>query len=126
MVKNCVEIEGIDPGVVKMVDYFNSVGLKTIMSCEGHNKTNMSMFWIEFSKEVTDEDIEKFLLELDMKYGSLAMCGCFAMRMFPGPKYTKRRWRYMAATKEAAAADWQYFTTGNRMLNHYEGNQNNE
>lgn len=122
--KSCAEIKGIDPGVVKMVDYFNSIGLKTHMSCEGHNKTNQSMFWIEFKKEITDEDIEKFLNELDMKYGSCALCGCFAQRIFIGPKYTMRRWRYMAATKEAAASDWQFLTTGNRLLTHYEGKEN--
>jgi hypothetical protein len=114
MVKSCAEINDIDPGVVNLVDYFNSIGLPTRMSCEGHNKTNVSMFWIEFKKEVTEEDIEKFLNDLSAKYGSYALCGCFAMRIFPGPEYTIRRWRYMAATKIAADSDYSFFTTGRR------------
>jgi hypothetical protein len=114
MAVSCEHIKDIDPGVIQMVNYFNSVGLKTAMSCEGHNSTNVSMFWIEFAKEVTEEDIEKFQIKLQTKYGSYATCGCFAMRLFPGTKYTRRRWRYMAATKEAAESDYRFFTTGKR------------
>ena len=109
MDKNCIEL---DPAVIPLVEYFNSIGLKTHMSCEGHNKTNKSMFWIEFDKTVTGEDIEAFLIKLREKYGSSATNGCFAMRIFPGPKYTIRRWRYMAATQEAARQDYIFFTTG--------------
>jgi hypothetical protein len=103
---------GMDPAVLPLVNYFNSIGLKTHMSCEGHNKTNKSMFWIEFDKNVTEADVEAFLIQLKKKYGTFATCGCFAMRMFPGPKYTMRRWRYMAATHEAAYAYHLFFTTG--------------
>jgi hypothetical protein len=103
----------LDPAVIPLVNYFNSIGLKTHMSCEGHNQPNKSMFWIEFEKTVTDEDIEAFLIQLQAKYNSSATCGCFAMRIFPGPKYTMRRWRYMAATHEAAQCDYNFFTTGN-------------
>ena len=103
---------GLDPAVIPLVNYFNSIGLNTHMSCEGHDQDNKSMFWIEFDKTVTEEDIEAFLIRLKEKYGSSATCGCFAMRIFPGPKYTMRRWRYMAATKEAARQDYIFFTTG--------------
>lgn len=103
----------LDPAVIPLVNYFNSIGLKTRMSCEGHNKTNVSMFWIEFAKEVTEEDIEAFLISLKEKYGHYGTCGCFAMRVFPGPKYTYHRWRYMAATHKAAQCDYNFFTTGN-------------
>lgn len=44
-----IEYDKLDPSVVDMVRYFNAHGLPTRMSCEGHNKTNMSMFWIEFA-----------------------------------------------------------------------------
>lgn len=105
----CAHPEKLDPAVVPLIEYFNSVGLKTTMSCEGHNQTNKSMFWIEFSKSVTEEDIENFLNKLKEERGSSATCGCFAMRIFPGPKYTIRKWRYMAATKEAAQYDYNLF-----------------
>ena len=107
--KNCI---GLDPAVIPLVEYFNSVGLKTTMSCEGHNQTNKSMLWIEFDKDVTEEDIKAFLIQLRERCGSSATNGCFAMRIFPGPKYTIRRWRYMAATQEAAHEDYIFFTTG--------------
>ena len=43
----------LDTYVIPLVQYFNENGLPTIMSCQGHNKTNISMFWIQFSKTVT-------------------------------------------------------------------------
>lgn len=42
----------LDPEVIPLVEYFNRVGLPTCMSCQGHNSTNMSMFWIEFDKKL--------------------------------------------------------------------------
>ena len=112
MKNESIEYEGLDSKVIPLVNYFNSIGLKTHMSCEGHNQTNQSMFWIEFDKAVAEENIEAFLIRLREQYGSSATNGCFAMRIFPGPKYTMRRWRYMAATQEAARADYIFFTTG--------------
>lgn len=46
--------------------FFNKHGLKTIMCCQGHGNKGSSQhkFWIEFSKEVKDKDIENFLSKL--------------------------------------------------------------
>ena len=52
-----------DVDVIPMVEYFNSVGLKTYMSCSGHkDNPYMSMFWIEFDPSVTEhgETISKY------------------------------------------------------------------
>lgn len=50
-----------DADVIPMVEYFNSVGLKTYMSCSGHkDNPYMSMFWIEFDPSVTEQDIIDF------------------------------------------------------------------
>ena len=50
-----------DVDVIPMVEYFNSVGLKTYMSCSGHkDNPYMSMFWIEFDPSVTEQDIIDF------------------------------------------------------------------
>jgi hypothetical protein len=109
------EVIQLEPAVIPLVDYFNSVGLKTIMSCEGHNNTNMSMFWIDFSTKVTDDDIKNFLFGLNEKYGSAATFGKFAKAISVGRNNEVHfRWRYMAATKNSAACDWVYFTTGRR------------
>ena len=51
----------IDPGVISMVKFFNENGLPTHMSCQGHNKTTMSMFWIEFDRSVTEDNILNFM-----------------------------------------------------------------
>ena len=37
------EKKGLDSEVIPLVKFFNDNGLKTCMSCQGHNKTNMSM-----------------------------------------------------------------------------------
>lgn len=106
----------LDPLVVPMVNYFNTCGLPTSMSCQGHNKTNMSMFWIQFSDTVTHYDIETFMRHhLDWR-GMFTSCGRFAKRLYgyysvkDGQWNTDERWCYFAATPEAAAEDlrrWQ-------------------
>ena len=72
----------MDKKVIPLIEFFNQRGLKTHMSCEGHNKTNMSMFWIQFDK-----------------------CGRFAQRIYPSPKEIVKSWNYFAATHEAAEQD---------------------
>lgn len=105
------EFLGLDPLVIPMVDYFNKSGLKTCMSCQGHNKTNMSMFWIEFDKSVTEEDILGFMKKHLTQQGTFISCGRFARRLigFHNPKTTEwskgEYWCYFAATQEAADAD---------------------
>lgn len=103
--------DDIDDYVVPMVIYFNLIGLPTVMSCEGHDNTYMSMFWIEFDQSVTEEDIVNFqMMHLAQPNGAFVSCGWFAERMyvctgFDGQKEVKRAWRYMAATKLAAMTD---------------------
>lgn len=48
----------MDKFVIPLIEYFNANGLPTHMSCQGHNSTNMSMFWISFTDEVGVKDIE--------------------------------------------------------------------
>ena len=106
----------LDPLVIPIVNYFNSCGLPTVMSCQGHNKTNMSMFWVQFADSVTDEDIEAFMrCHLDWR-GMFPTCGRFAKRMNgffsvrDGQWKTEEHWCYFAATQKAAAEDlrrWQ-------------------
>lgn len=98
----------MDEKVIPLVDFFNSRGLKTYMSCEGHNKTNMSMFWIQFDKIVTEEDLICFMNNHSHynKYGKFfSSCGRFAQRIYPSPKGVVKTWNYFAATPEAAMED---------------------
>ena len=98
----------LDPKVIPLVEFFNQRGLKTHMSCEGHNKTNMSMFWIQFDKSVTEEDLIQFMNnhQFESNHGKyFASCGRFASRIYPSPKGVIREWNYFAATPEAANQD---------------------
>jgi hypothetical protein len=98
----------MDKKVIPLVEFFNQRGLKTCMSCEGHNKTNMSMFWIQFDKSVTEDDLIQFMNnhQFESKYGKyFASCGRFALRIYPSPKEIVREWNYFAATHEAAEQD---------------------
>ena len=100
----------MDKNVIPLVEYFNSHGLQTHMSCEGHNKTNMSMFWISFDESVSEVDIVSFQMKhLQRGCRFFSSCGRFAERLYVGPKIVKQ-WCYFAATIDAAFADlrsWQ-------------------
>ena len=101
-------MKNLDSKVIPLVEFFNQRGLKTHMSCEGHNKTNMSMFWISFDESVTEEDLIQFMNnhQFENKYGKyFASCGRFALRIYPSPKGIVRTWNYFAATHEAAEED---------------------
>ena len=101
-----VKIPGIDNGVIPLVAYFNSQGLKTSMSCEGHNRTNMSMFWISFDDSVTEQDIIAFQMRhLRTRYNVFSSCGRFSQRVYVGGATVVHQWCYFAATKEAADTD---------------------
>ena len=101
-------MNNLDPNVKPMVEFFNANGLKTYMSCEGHNKTNMSMFWIQFDDSVTEDDLIQFMNHHSTinKYGKFfSSCGRFAQRIYPSPKGIVKSWNYFAATSEAAKED---------------------
>ena len=106
----------LDKRVAPLVEFFNSNGLKTIMSCQGHNKTNMSMFWIEFDKSIQEQDIINFMNNHKTKFQDgrtyFFSCGRFAQRIFMdmNGKFFKC-WCYFAATPDAADEDlerWRY------------------
>lgn len=95
----------LDKKVVPLVQFFNSNGLPTLMSCQGHNKTNMSMFWIEFDKAVTEADIVTFMRSHLNWAGMFCSCGRFAKRIYASHNSVYECWCYFAATVEAANAD---------------------
>lgn len=67
-----------DADVIPMVEYFNSVGLKTYMSCSGHKgNPYMSMFWIEFDPSVTEQDIIDFQRNHVNEYKPSHILCCF-------------------------------------------------
>ena len=101
-------MKNLDSKVIPLVEFFNTNGLKTHMSCEGHNKTNMSMFWIQFDNSVTENDLIHFMENHSTinKYGKFfSSCGRFAQRIYPSPKGIVKSWNYFAATVEAAMED---------------------
>ena len=108
----------IDPGVISMVKFFNENGLPTHMSCQGHNKTNMSMFWIEFDRSVTEDNVLNFMKDHLNAQGTFVSCGRFAKRLigFYNAKTTEwskaESWCYFAATVDAADADLQSWQQG--------------
>lgn len=106
----------LDPEVIPLVRYFNQVGLPTRMSCQGHNSTNMSMFWIEFDKSVTSEDIIEFQRKHTNKYGGFCCNGRFVIRVLSNSTCVgagvEFSFQYMAATIEAAMEDLSRWENG--------------
>lgn len=96
----------MDAGVVPLVRYFNQQGLKTSMSCQGHNSTNMSMFWIEFAADITSEAIAQFMKHHLDESGNFCSSGWFSYRLFVYDEgHIYLRWCYTAATQVAADSD---------------------
>ena len=109
--KTSFDESGMDPGVIPLVNYFNRVGLKTIMSCQGHGTVNQSVFWIEFDPSVTEEDVIAFQRKHARDYdGAFCSNGDFAWRFYLLEGETYRSLRYIVGTIVAANDDlkrWQ-------------------
>lgn len=64
-------LKEIDPLCRDLVIFFNEVGLETKNSCQGHPKSQknplntMFRFYIEFSRNVTDEHIKDFMRKFE-------------------------------------------------------------
>ena len=104
----------IDPLVEPMVEYFNSVGLKTRMSCQGHGIPNMSLFWIEFDPSVTEKDIVSFQRSHLNKQGGFPSNGRFVERILAWSTDrdgVDKRYQYIAANHEAADGDLRRWKT---------------
>ena len=118
---------GLDPLVIPMVDYFNKSGLNTCMSCQGHNKTYMSMFWVQFDKSVIEDDILNFMKGHLSAQGTFISCGRFAKRVIGfynvrTTEWSKEEcWCYFAATREAADADLQRWSCDNNPFDGIDG-----
>lgn len=101
----------IDPECLPLVEYFNRHGLTTAMSCQGHNNTNMSMYWIEFASGIGEKDIIRFQQEhMPGILGNFTSNGRFAMRLYmalddDGCIRPVKGWHYFAATVDAAFED---------------------
>lgn len=75
------------------------------MSCEGHNDTNMSMFWISFDPSVSEDDIIRFQRSHLNQHGGFVSNGRFVNRVIAFGNAVIHSWEYMAATKNAAYGD---------------------
>lgn len=104
-----IDYSKLDPGVIPMVRYFNEHGLPTRMSCEGHGILNMSLFWIEFDKSVTENDIIKFMMDRGDNPRTIGCTFCsngrFGKRIFVMNGKPYHYWTYVASTKWAAESD---------------------
>lgn len=96
----------MDKYVIPLVEYFNNNGLKTKMSCQGHNTTNKSMYWILFDWNITEQDIINFQSKHLYPWNSFSSNGYFAQKVFIDSRgMVIRCWYYLAATIEAALED---------------------
>ena len=105
--------DNIDRSVIPILKYFNDNGLPTVMSCSGHNSTNMSMLWVQFDHTVTEEDILEFQRKRFNNNNQFCSNGRFVQRVWCGSRAVVRSWEYMAATIEAAYDDlgaWMILT----------------
>lgn len=60
-----IDYSKIDSNCIEFVEFFNSIGLTTSQSCEGHISRSMYSYYIQFDKSVSDSDIENFILKFE-------------------------------------------------------------
>ncbi|WP_458459284.1 hypothetical protein [Pseudobutyrivibrio sp.] len=108
-----IDYSKLDEACIPLVRYFNSIGLETKMCCQGHDNPFQSLFWIEFSKNVSIKDIKNFIDNHSYKIynpktkrigKSELMCGWFCLRGL------YNRWHYIAGSIEAADKDYEVWT----------------
>ena len=113
----------LDPACVPLVRYFNSHGLPTFFSCEGHpERPGMDIFRIDFQSSVTTLDIVKFQSSHLNRHGVFHTHGKFSKRLVllaesideegsrvPNSPVGRSVWWYSAATVVDADRDLRYF-----------------
>ena len=72
-----IDYTKIDEKCIPMVEYFNSIGLVTQFSCQGHNDYRNAKFYIMFDRKVSDEMIFAFLEKHSNEYNHTPFVGCF-------------------------------------------------
>lgn len=72
-----INYEEIDELCHPLVKYFNSIGLITKFSCQGHNNNLDNCFYIMFDDNIIDEQIDSFLLPLSNKCEHTPLVGKF-------------------------------------------------
>lgn len=72
-----IDYTKIDPLCIPMVKFFNSVGLTTKHSCQGHDNHVNNKFYIIFADEISDKDISGFLKKLSIKFNRVLIAGHF-------------------------------------------------
>lgn len=84
---------------IPFVDFFNDIGMKTIMSCQGHNDDNLYGFWIEFSEDIDEGVVDKFFnclggnpYDFFIKNYSRSFYGRFELCKLTSTE--KPKWRY--------------------------------
>lgn len=109
-----IDYSKLDRGCVDLVKYFNSHGLKTASSCEGHGKQYQRLFYITFRDFIDDLDIIEFQSQRLDERGNFCSNGHFAKRIFVysepvvggGTTEVRHRvWEYVADSIESANAD---------------------
>lgn len=72
-----INYEEIDELCIPMVKYFNSIGLTTKFSCQGHDNEVKNVFDIMFEDYITDEAMIEFLELYSSKYDHSPFLGGF-------------------------------------------------
>jgi len=74
-----INYKEIDHKCIPLVKYFNSIGLPTKYSCQGHDNCNSNTFWIMFDDMVQDNEIAYFLTAVSNNSNNrnYTSCGMF-------------------------------------------------
>ncbi len=110
-----IDYSKLDPKCVEMVKFFNSHGLPTDMSCQGHDTTEQSLYWISFDETVHTMEVVTFQSHYLNERGNFCAHGHFCKRLYLATEGELERcgrkgtaywcWEYVVGSPEAAKAD---------------------
>lgn len=72
-----IDYTQIDEKCIPIVKYFNSIGLITKFSCQGHNNHSHNSFSIMFDDSIGDEIIYQYIEKYSNAYNHTPFCGKF-------------------------------------------------
>lgn len=96
-----IDYNELDKNIVDLVKYFNENNLPTRMSCDGHNgRQSYGYMWVDFAKEIGEEEILQFQSQHLNPYGHFSYSGCFFERVTLINTEVERRWRFIVHDKQ--------------------------
>lgn len=96
--------DDMDKDCIQLCDLFNSIGLKTVFSCSGHDRKK---FMIIFDDSVTTNKIDTFISQISIFHNHTPLLGKFLMWSRKIDTQIVHSWVYISDCIEWANEDYK-------------------